>query len=61
MEAMDPNDLRALFTDAIFGDAIQPGGFWDTPTYEEVLAREARERTALARLADDWRDEWLEQ
>jgi hypothetical protein len=50
MEALDPNDLRALFADAI-------DRFWDTPTYQQVLGWEADERAALTRLADEWEDE----
>jgi hypothetical protein len=47
MEALDPNDLRALFT-----DAIRP--FWDTSRYEAVLAQEAAEREDLTTLARSW-------
>jgi hypothetical protein len=47
MEALDPNDLRAQFADAI-------DRYWDTPTYEAVLQREAAERAALTDLAQRW-------
>jgi hypothetical protein len=29
LDALPPEVLRGLFEDAIFGDAIRPGGFWD--------------------------------
>jgi hypothetical protein len=47
MDALDPNDLRELFTGAI-------NEFWDMSTYEAVLERETDERAALADLADNW-------
>lgn len=45
MEALDPDDLRALFTDAI-------NRYWDDGAYPEVLAREQAERAQLRELAD---------
>ena len=33
LDALDPDDLRALFTEAV-------GRFWDTSAYESVLAQE---------------------
>jgi hypothetical protein len=43
VEAIHPETLRALYADAV-------AEVWDTSTYEEVLAREAHERSELERL-----------
>ena len=40
LEALDPEDLRQLFADAIFGTADEPG-LWDTSAFEDALAVEA--------------------
>ena len=29
LDALPPDELRALFENAIFGDAVRPDGFWD--------------------------------
>jgi hypothetical protein len=54
LDALPPDVLRSLFEYAIFGDSVQPGGFWDTSRYEEVLAREAAERAELIAFADSY-------
>ena len=54
LDALPPDVLRSLFEEAIFGDAIRPGGFWDTSRYEAVLAREAEERAELIAFAQSW-------
>jgi hypothetical protein len=43
LDALDPVDLRALYTAAI-------GDYWDTSTFEDVLAQEAADRSSLAAL-----------
>jgi hypothetical protein len=48
MEALDPNDMRALFTDAI-------APFHDTSQYEAVLDTEAKHRKTLRRIASRYR------
>ena len=45
LDALDPDDLRRLFA-----DAIEP--YWDAATFEAVIAREAEEREKLATLAE---------
>ncbi|MBQ0902679.1 hypothetical protein [Micromonospora sp. U21] len=47
LDALDPADLRQLFTAAI-------AEFWDTSAYESAIAREAADRAALARVAEGW-------
>jgi hypothetical protein len=42
VDALDPDTLRSLFTEAI-------GGYWDTSAYGAVLARE---RADLGRLRE---------
>jgi hypothetical protein len=43
LDALDPDDLHELYTDAL-------GGYWDTSAYDAVLARESDERDVLNRL-----------
>lgn len=43
LEALDPNDLRDLYTDAL-------DGYWDTSTHEAALARENADRDRLRQL-----------
>lgn len=43
LDALDPNDLRRLYSAAI-------DQYWDTSAYEEAIEREEEERTALAEL-----------
>ena len=47
LDALDPSDLRALYSEAI-------ADFWDTSAYEAVLAHEKAERNQLLALARDW-------
>ena len=47
LDALDPNDLKALYSDAI-------SDFWDTYTYDNVLAEEEDDRLRLRDLADRW-------
>jgi hypothetical protein len=44
LDALDPDDLRALFTEAI-------GGYWDTSAYESVLQQERQDLQWLRTLA----------
>ena len=44
LDALDPDTLRSLFQDAI-------GGYWDTSTYEAVLAREQEDLRRLREVA----------
>lgn len=46
LDALDPNDLRALYQAAVTD-------FWDESAWEESMAREEQERTRLRDLADD--------
>jgi hypothetical protein len=57
LDALAPDVLRQLYQNAIFGDAIQPGGFWDQYTFDAVITREAEERAALIAFADEWQDD----
>jgi hypothetical protein len=43
LDALDPNDLRQLYQEAI-------DSYWDTSTFEDVLAQEAADRSSLAAL-----------
>jgi hypothetical protein len=45
LDALDPNDLRRLYQDAI-------DNFWDLSVYDEVVAAEVRERAELVRVAE---------
>ncbi len=45
VDALDPNDLRQLFEDAV-------AAYWDDDAYDKVIRRETRERSRLAKLAD---------
>jgi hypothetical protein len=54
LDALPPEVLRDLFQQAIFGDAITPGGFWDMSGYEAALAREADERQQMLDFIEGW-------
>ncbi len=41
LDALDPDDLERLYEDAI-------SQYWDEDAYKELVAREAKERKALA-------------
>ena len=47
LDALPPDVLRVLFSDAV-------AEFWDTSTYEAVVARETTERAALREMANTW-------
>jgi hypothetical protein len=51
LDALDPNDLRQLFTDAIFGTDDDPG-FWDKSAYEQAMTAEEEDREHAQLLAD---------
>lgn len=51
-EAVDPAVLQTLVTDAITDD-----GFFDRDVYDELVAREGRERDRLQTFVDNWDDE----
>jgi hypothetical protein len=48
LDALDPDTLRSLFTEAI-------GGYWDTSAYEAVLAREREDLGRLREVASGGR------
>lgn len=52
LDALPPDVLRGLYENAIFGDAVREGGFWDTSAYEAAMAREADGRAALIAFAE---------
>lgn len=47
VDALDPNTLRQLFEDAL-------EDFWDTSAYDDVIADEADQRSALTDYASRW-------
>ena len=47
LDALDPNDLKVLYTDAI-------SDFWDTSAYADVVAEERDDRARLRDLAQRW-------
>ena len=49
MDALDPNDLRQLFTDAIFGG---PNPLWDASKFDAATEVEDGDRDHAALIAD---------
>ena len=47
LDALDPNDLKVLYTDAI-------NEFWDTSAFDHVLAEKDDDRLRLLDLAQRW-------
>lgn len=51
LDALDPDDLKQLFADAIFGTDDEPG-FWDTSAYERAMEVEDDDREHAQLIAD---------
>ena len=56
LDALDPNDLRDIFTTAIFGDELRGvAGCWDYAAYDKVLEREKPEPDQLGAVLEQYR------